>query len=471
MTSSLDIPTTPLGGPVDSRFRVFPTRNSLEARISHPGESAPRKYQAYNLSNFRQIPQMRRFSEEQLFAIDVVGRVLPFKTNNYVVEELIDWENAPDDPAFILNFPQREMLAPHHFDEIARLLRTGASPERVREKTTEIRYALNPHPDGQLEHNLPRLDGEELRGMQHKYRETVLFFPEQGQTCHAYCTFCFRWPQFTGMQGMKFAMRESERLIQYLGRHPEVTDVLFTGGDPLIMKAGILASYIDPLLEADLPSLRTIRIGTKTLGYWPYRFTSDDDADDLLALFRKIVAAGRHLAIMAHFNHPHELETPAARQAIALIRQTGAEIRTQSPLLAHVNDRPEIWAKMWKEQVGSGCVPYYMFVARDTGAQHYFGVPLVKAWEIFRDAYRQVSGLARTVHGPCMSSFPGKVQVLGVHEIRGEKVIALQFLQGRNPDWVLRPFFAQYDEQAIWLSELKPAFGKGAFFYEESGRG
>jgi len=413
---------------------------------------------------------MSRLSAEQLFAIEVVGRVLPFKTNNYVVEELIDWENVPDDPAFILNFPQREMLEPSHFDEIAWLLQTGASPERIQEKVKEIRYTLNPHPDGQLEYNLPMLAGEELRGMQHKYRETVLFFPDQGQTCHAYCTFCFRWPQFAGMEGLKFAMQDPGLLVQYLRQHPEVTDVLFTGGDPLVMKSSILAAYIDPLLEADLPTLRTIRIGTKVFGYWPYRLISDDDADDLLALFRKIVASGKHLAIMVHFNHPGELETWAARQAIALTRQTGAEIRTQSPLLAHVNDQPEMWIKMWTEQVGLGCVPYYMFVARDTGAQHYFGVPLVTAWKIFRDAYRQVSGLARTVHGPCMSAFPGKVQVLGVNEIHGEKVIALQFLQGRNPDWVRRPFFAQYDERAIWLDELKPAFGEPAFFFEKSGR-
>jgi L-lysine 2,3-aminomutase len=69
------------------------------------------------------------------------------------------------------------------------------------------------------------------------------------------------------------------------------------------------------------------------------------------------------------------------QQAIARIRDTGAEIRTQSPLLSHINDDPAVWAEMWREQVKVGCIPYYMFVVRDTGAQHYFGVPLVRAWE------------------------------------------------------------------------------------------
>ncbi|MGH7658129.1 MAG: lysine 2,3-aminomutase, partial [Gemmatimonadales bacterium] len=122
----------------------------------------------------------------------------------------------------------------------------------------------------------------------------------------------------------------------------------------------------------------------------------------------------------------------------------------------------------WKEQVKLGCIPYYMFVVRDTGAQHYFGVTLERAWHLFRDAYKRVSGIARTVRGPSMSAFPGKVQVLGVSEVAGERVFVLRMLQGRDPDWVLRPFFARYDPDAIWLDELEPAFDEERFFFEES---
>ena len=98
----------------------------------------------------------------------------------------------------------------------------------------------------------------------------------------------------------------------------------------------------------------------------------------------------------------------------------------------------------------------------------YFSVPLVRAWEIFRKAYTQVSGVARTARGPNMSADPGKVQVLGVTEVAGKKVITLRMLQGRDPDWCLRPFFAEYDEEATWLSELRPAFGEERFFFEEA---
>ena len=431
------------------------------------GASGKEKYRSYLLHNFREIPQMAGLTEEQKFDIEVVGHVLPFKANNFVVDHLIDWDDIPNDPMFVLTFPQRGMLLPEHYDEVAGLLRRKADKTEIKAAAERIRLQLNPHPAGQLDHNVPLLHGEKLHGMQHKYAQTVLFFPSQGQTCHAYCSFCFRWPQFVGMSDLKFASREVENLVEYLRQHPEVSDVLFTGGDPMVMAAKNLATYLEPLLDADLPALRRIRIGTKALTYWPYRFLSDEDTEDLLALFRKVVSAGKHLAVMAHFNHPRELEPRPVRDAIRRVRETGAEIRTQSPLLRHINDDPEIWTALWNAQVDLGCFPYYMFAARNTGAQHYFSVPLVRAWEIFRQAYQSVSGLCRTVRGPSMSANPGKIQVLGVADAGEQKVLAMRFLQGRNPDWVQRPFFAAYDERATWLDELKPAFGEEKFFFED----
>ena len=100
--------------------------------------------------------------------------------------------------------------------------------------------------------------------------------------------------------------------MAYLRRNPQVTDVLFTGGDPLIMKTPALRAYVRTLLDADLPGFQTIRIGTKSLAYWPQRFVTDPDADDLMRLFEKIVKSGLHLSLMAHFSHPRELGTPAA---------------------------------------------------------------------------------------------------------------------------------------------------------------
>ena len=443
-----------------------PSANGGSRRASFAPQGRP-VYEVINLHNFEQTPQLRCLSEQQRWDIRVVAQVLPFKSNRYVVDELIDWSRVPDDSIYRLTFPHRDMLEPAAFARIEQLLRAGADARELRGAADEIRLSLNPHPAGQLDHNVPTLEGQPLPGMQHKYRETVLFFPSQGQTCHAYCTFCFRWPQFVGMEGQKFAMREGDLLCRYLTAHPEVTDVLFTGGDPLVMRTKILRGYLEALLEDEAaPNLRTIRIGSKSPAYWPHRFVSDEDAPDLLRLFRQVVASGRQLALMAHFNHPRELETAVAQEAIARIRGTGAQIRTQTPLARHINDDPAALARMWQQQAQLGCVPYYLFVERDTGARHYFELPLERAWETFRQAYQQVSGVSRTVRGPSMSATPGKVQILGVSNAGRERVFVLRFLQGRNPDWVGRPFFAKYDPEARWLDDLEPAFGEREFFYE-----
>lgn len=438
------------------------TQNKLVAQVKP-------KYRSYTLQNFKTLPQFREnFTDEQLFEMEVVGHVLPFKSNNYYVEEIIDWNKAPDDPLFHLTFPSRDMLLPHHYDKMESAIKAGLPKEQIREIANKIRMDLNPHPAGQIDYNIPVLNEEvKLDGMQHKYRETMLFFPKQGQTCHAYCTFCFRWPQFVGLDDLKFATKDIELVIKYLRESPNVSDVLFTGGDPMVMSGKILSNYINALLDANIPTLKTIRIGTKVLSWWPYKFLTDPYADSVLRTFERVRRSGKHLAFMAQFNHTRELQTDAVRHAIDRLMNAGVVIRAQSPLFRHINDSAEVWRDMWREEVRLGVIPYYMFMARDTGAHHYFSVPLHEAWNIFRSAYSQVSGVGRTARGPVMSAAPGKVQLLGVSEIRGEKVFVLRFIQGRNPEWADVPFFAEYDESAHWLNDLRPAFGEEKFFYED----
>ena len=421
----------------------------------------------YGLRNLGDIRQLKYLSEKQKFEIEVVAHVLPFRVNNYVVEELIDWDNIPDDPIFQLTFMQKEMLNENQFYRMAEVLSNEKDKNEIKQTADEIRLELNPHPAGQMTINIPMLGDNPVPGVQHKYRETVLIFPSSGQTCHSYCTFCFRWAQFVGMNDLRLAVQESEIFQDYLQSHKEVTDVLFTGGDPMVMSAKNLAAYIEPLLEPEFDHIQNIRIGTKSVSYWPYKYVTDYEADEVLRIFEKVINSGKHLAIMSHFNHWKELSTEVAREAIRRIRNTGAEIRTQSPLIKHVNDDSEVWATMWKEQVRLGCIPYYFFVERNTGAEEYFSIPLIRAYEIFRDAIQKVSGLNRTVRGPSMSALPGKVAIEGITEIRGEKVFVLTLLQGRNPEWVKKPFFAKYNEHATWLSDLRPAFGKDKFFYQD----
>lgn len=446
-------------------------------------------YRPVDLRNVSEVSQWGLLDDEVREAISVVGQVLPFRTNRYVLDSLIDWSRVPDDPIFQLVFPQREMLSSTDFAAVRDLQSRGAGRTELGELVNRIRRELNPHPAGQMTHNVPTLDGRPLTGLQHKYRETVLFFPAPGQTCHAYCTYCFRWAQFVDLDNMKFQAHETDDLVAYLTAHPEVADVLITGGDPMIMRTKVLRRYIEPLLAPELEHVQNIRIGTKALAYWPQRFVSDNDADDCLELFEEVAAAGRHLAVMGHYSHPVELETGMAEEAVRRVRNTGAQIRMQGPLIRHVNDDPEAWTALWTNGVRLGLIPYYMFVERDTGARNYFEVPLVRAFEIFKAAYSQVSGLSRSVRGPSMSAFPGKVRVLGVVTLRDmmdlnvldvvresagfdllgdpdRPLLVCDFVQARDPAWVRKPFFAELDEDAVWFDDLRPAFGKDRFYFE-----
>ena len=428
--------------------------------ISNPG------FKVYTEKQIDRIKELEALPEDLRFAVRVVAQVLPFRVNQYVLEQLIDWSDAARDPMFLLTFPQRDMLEPEHFERMAQLLRADADRASIQNLARQIRRSLNPHPAGQMELNVPSLHGRKLAGMQHKYRQTVLFFPSRGQVCHTYCTFCFRWAQFVGDQSLRFAANETHDLYAYLRVHREVTDLLLTGGDPMVMKTRRLRECLEPLLRPSLEHIRNVRIGSKALTYWPHRFVTDDDADELLRLLENLVNAGKHVAFMAHINHWRELEPEITRQAIRRLRNSGVEIRCQGPLLANINDDARVWSRLWQEQVGLGLIPYYMFVERDTGARRYFEVSLAKALHIYQQALQSVSGLARTVRGPSMSCAPGKVQVQAITEINQEKVFLLRFLQARNERWTEQPFFARFDPRATWLDDLKPAFGAERFFFE-----
>jgi KamA family protein len=420
--------------------------------------AAGRRFRAYTAKHLDALAARAGLDASERLAVRAVATVLPFRTNDYVVENLIDWDAAPDDPIYRLVFPQSDMLPAADVQRMARLLARDAPAGEVTAAAHEVRTRLNPHPAGQLALNIPDLGDEPLPGVQHKYPETVLVFPKQAQTCHAYCTYCFRWAQFVDEPDLKIATADTDRVIEYLRRHREVSSVLITGGDPMIMGAEVLRRYVEPLFDQGLEHIESVRIGSKSLAYWPQRFVTDPDADDTLRLFEEIVASGRSLAFMAHFSHPRELESPLVAEAVRRIRDAGAVIRTQAPLIRSINDDPATWAAMWRAQVRMGMVPYYMFVERDTGPQDYFAVPLACGYGIFREAYQSVSGLGRTVRGPSMSATPGKLCVDGITEVAGEKVFVLHMIQARVPDLVGKPFFARYDPDATWLSDLEPAF-------------
>lgn len=458
---------------VDEGLHGMIGRNGME-HSSQPNE----RYRAISLQAVDKIADKHPEIIPHLDDIRLSGLIFPFKASPYFVDELIDWsvgsEKVKDDPFYRLVFPTLDMLSSQHRQKLVDAKATQ-DPALLMQVVAEIRSDLNPHPAGQKTLNAPKAgtssDNDEkkeesisksLTGVQHKYSETVLVFPAAAQTCHAYCTYCFRWAQFIGDDELRFAQKEANSLFDYLADHPEVSDILMTGGDPMIMQTRSLKQYLEPLCDPTfLPHLQNVRIGTRSLTFWPQRFTTDKDADELIELMRRVrEEGGRHLAIMAHLGHPRELSTQKVRHAITRIQtEAFATIRSQSPIMRGINDDASLWAEKWKVETQLGIIPYYMFLARDTGAQKFFEVPLTKAQRIYSDALRNCSGLIRTVRGPSMSCTPGKVEVTGVEEILGHKAFVLRFLQCRDEAWIGRPFFAKYDPKAVWFDDLEPLPG------------
>ncbi|MDW3196815.1 MAG: 4Fe-4S cluster-binding domain-containing protein [Cytophagales bacterium] len=407
------------------------------------------KYRGISVKNLRSTIAGKVLNEGQFEAIELHDKIFPFKTNEYVINELIDWNNYENDPIYNLVFPRKELIDNSDY-QLLRDAMSGDNNSTIKTLSDDIRTRLNPHPSDQML-NVPSA----LEGIQHKYEQIILFFPKQGQTCHAYCTFCFRWPQFTGEKKWKFETAETNKVISYLRQNPQITDILFTGGDPMVMNVKSLKKYIQPILDANISSLKNIRIGTKSLSFWPYKYLIGEEGEEIVKLFSEITRRGLHLAFMAHFSHPRELQTDAVKQAVTRIKETGAVIRTQTPLIKKVNDDSSILRDLWQEQVQLGLIPYYLFIARDTGSKFFQAINLYEASNIFRDAFRQLSGLARTVRGPVMSTSSGKVLINGSINMGSEKFFVLEYLQARNPELVKRPFLARFNRDACWFDDLE----------------
>lgn len=407
------------------------------------------RYINYNRSNILKAKQVQKLSRESIETIQALSYIFPFKVNNYVLN-LINWDNYIDDPIFRMTFPHQDMLSQGAFSRLMDLYKAGDAIE-LKKFALSLQKELNPNPASQIQLNRPDFRGHILSGLQHKYKNTVLYFPKEGQTCHAYCTYCFRWPQFFSKHE-KFRNTDLQELIDYVSGNDQISDVIITGGDALFMSFKQLERILNSLVKIE--HLKNIRLGTKVCAYWPYRFITDIDSTSLLNLMEKISKSGKHLAFMSHYSHAAELKTKEAMDAIRLIRNSGVTIRSQAPIIKHVNDTAQDWVDMWNEQLKLGIIPYYCFIERNTGPYDYFKIPLIECLDIYQTALKSMSGLAKTVRGPIMSCSPGKIQIIGVLG-NGKYRFILKFIQARNSSLVDKCFLASGTESSTWISDLK----------------
>ncbi|NQZ58561.1 MAG: lysine 2,3-aminomutase [Lentisphaeraceae bacterium] len=403
------------------------------------------KYTPYSASSFRHSPKYNLLPQDYQQEFDVITAVLPFKTNSYVLNELINWdENFKDDPIFRLNFPTVAQLEPNEYELFTNMLAKNKSTKEVKAAFAQLNAVKMIREEGEVTSFLPVLDGKIINGFNHQFPRTMQAFPKAASTCHAYCSYCFRWQLFA-IDDLDFSYSDPQAPVEYLKQTPEVSDILITGGDACFMRSKKMREFVQPYLEID--TVKTIRLATKALAWWPYRFTTDSDSEDLLNVLREIQDAGKHCTIMAHFSHPRELATPAVKEAVARIQSTGTIIRAQGPIVRGINDSAEIWQEMWERQIAMGMIPYYMFLESSEGLGDSAKLSLAAALDIFQKAQQKMSGLAKTIQGPVFSNGLQKILVDGVVDLGDEKKFVLKCLQSPNSEEIGKLKLIDFDEK------------------------
>jgi lysine 2,3-aminomutase len=356
----------------------------------------------------RKVSQIENLTPTDRELLEKVSQRYVFRANDYYLD-LIDW-NDPKDPIKQLIIPREEELT-----DWGQL-----------DASNEAAVTVAP-------------------GVQHKYSDTALMLVTE--MCGAYCRYCFRKRLF--MDDNNEINRDLSSGFKYIRQHREISNVLLTGGDPLILSTRRLREIITEL--ASIEHVRIIRIGTKMPAFNPYRVLDDPE---LRALISEFSNPDQRIYIMAHFDHPREL-TPSALKGLHRLIESGAILMNQCPVIKGVNDDSTVLAQMWSALAFIGCAPYYLFQGRPTAGNEPYELPLTSSYRLYVDAIKQAaSGLARRPIFSMSHEF-GKIAVAGMDDER----IYFRVHRSKYPQLEGHFFICQRDDEAYWLDHLEHADG------------
>jgi KamA family protein len=350
----------------------------------------------------RDINKVEQLSEEERTSLAKVAGLYKFRTNDYYLS-LIDWDD-PDDPIRKIVIPDLAEL-----DEFGIL---DASDE-------ESNYVVP--------------------GCQHKYAYTALLLCNE--VCGAYCRFCFRKRLF--MNENDEVVNDISEGIEYIRKNEQISNVLLTGGDPLLMSTLTLEKVIRALRKID--HVQVIRIGTKMPAFNPHRIIGDHELPNMLTRYS---TRHKRIYIMTHFNHPREL-TDVACLALDMLMKAGTVICNQTPILKGINSDPVALQQLMRQLSNIGVNPYYFFQCRPTAGNISYVLTLTEAFQVLEEAKRNVSGLAKRAR-LVMSHSLGKIEIAGLTDHH----IYLKFHRSRYPDDKGRFMIYHRDDNAFWLDEL-----------------
>lgn len=297
-----------------------------------------------------------------------VARRYAFRSNEYYLS-LINWDDPQD--------PIRNIIIPN-----SRELETWGELDPSNEKA----YTIMP-------------------GLEHKYHSTALMLVSD--RCAGICRYCFRKRVF--MDEGRSKIQDVDAAVDYIREHEEITNVLITGGDPLMLRTDELEDVVAKLRGID--HVNIIRLGTKMPVFDPRRIIDDPT---LLRMIGKYSTPEKRIYIMTHFVHPREL-TDTAVNGISSLLGSGALVANQMPLLRGLNDDPDVLAEHLAKLASVGAVPYYVFQCRPASGNKAYAVPIEEGYDIIEQAKSKVSGLAKRIRF-AMSHASGKIEIVGKTE-------------------------------------------------------
>ena len=204
------------------------------------------------------------------------------------------------------------------------------------------------------------LDANAVPGVLHKYRGRALLVLTGA--CAVHCRYCFRRHFPYGDQ--RLDDESLARAIDYLAHDPEITEVILSGGDPLVVSNRRLARVIESL--AAIPRLSRLRVHSRLPTVRPERIDVE--------LCRMLVNSDLSVVLVAHVNHADEL-TEDSRAAFARLRNAGVTLLNQSVLLAGVNDDEAVLADLSERLFDQGVLPYYLHQLDPVAGAAHFAVP------------------------------------------------------------------------------------------------
>jgi KamA family protein len=355
------------------------------------------------ITDIRKIGAIPEDKREKLRAIT---EKFVFRINDYYLS-LIDWEDPDNDPIYKLVIPNEREL-----DEYGKW---DASDEHTN-------YVVP--------------------GCQHKYGTTALLLVSE--VCGAYCRFCFRKRLFRN--DVHETSMEVSKGVEYIANHPEINNVLLTGGDSLILATGKIRQILK-MLRA-IPHVKIIRFGTKLPAFNPMRIYEDEE---LLQTLSEYSRPDKKIYVMAHFNHPREL-TEEAYRAIDALQRAGVVLVNQTPVLRGINNDPEVLAELLDKLSWAGVTPYYFFQNRPVAGNASFVLSLKETYEVIEEAKARTSGLGKRIRY-VMSHSSGKIEILGVD--RGK--IYLKYHQARHPDYYGHFMVFECPDRVFWFDDLPGA--------------